>query len=97
MPYERSLQCPDENCPADVTTSCRDKARSKQILISYVRAEAAEHALRLKRSLTRSGFDVFLVSCTVLLCSLAPKTVIIKIYCFDCSVHVMHYCCARKN
>ncbi|XP_059145474.1 uncharacterized protein LOC131932566 [Physella acuta] len=33
---------------------------SKQLLISYVRAEAAEHALNLKRKLTDIGFSVYL-------------------------------------
>ena len=66
LPYEHRLRCVDENHPAAITTSCNDKTRSKQILISYVRAEAAEHALRLERSLTCSGFDVFLVSCVIL-------------------------------
>jgi len=65
LPYEcgSNLGTIDENQPASVTKNCNDKARSKQVLISYVRAEAAEHALRLKRSLARLGFDVFLVSC----------------------------------
>jgi len=66
LPYENSLRRIDENHPAAVT-SCSDTARSKQILISYVRAEAAEHALRLKHSLTGRGFDVFLVSCIILM------------------------------
>jgi len=65
--YERSLGHIDENQPAVVTTSSRDVSRSKQILLSYVRAEAAEHALRLKRSLTCCGFDVFLVSCAIII------------------------------
>ncbi|KAH9513242.1 hypothetical protein Btru_034462 [Bulinus truncatus] len=34
---------------------------SKQLLISYVRAEAAEHAVNLKRKLTEIGFSVYLV------------------------------------
>ena len=34
----------------------------KQILISYVRAEAAQYALRLKEFLTDDGFSVYLVS-----------------------------------
>ncbi|KAK3799095.1 hypothetical protein RRG08_051373 [Elysia crispata] len=33
---------------------------SKQLLISYVRAEAAGHALMLKKSLTQIGFSVYL-------------------------------------
>ncbi|XP_013086938.2 uncharacterized protein LOC106071400 isoform X1 [Biomphalaria glabrata] len=33
---------------------------SKQLLISYVRAEAAEHAVNLKRKLTEIGFSVYL-------------------------------------
>jgi len=37
-------------------------SKHKQILISYVRAEAADYAIRLKRSLTHHGFSVFLVS-----------------------------------
>ena len=67
MPYEcaSNLGCIDENQLASVTTNCNDKTRSRQILISYVRAEAAEHALRLKHSLSRCGFDVFLVSCVI--------------------------------
>ena len=34
----------------------------KQLLISYVRAEAAEHAVLLKDKLTQMGFSVYLVS-----------------------------------
>ena len=67
--YKCNLPCIDENRPAPVTTSCDDNARSRQILISYVRAEAAEHALRLKHSLTHRGFDVFLVCCVKWPCS----------------------------
>ena len=33
----------------------------KDILISYVRAEAAQHAVRLKEKLTEMGYSVFLV------------------------------------
>ncbi|BFZ01270.1 hypothetical protein BsWGS_04309 [Bradybaena similaris] len=35
-------------------------SNSKQLLISYVSAEAAEHAVNLKRRLTRLGYSVFL-------------------------------------
>ena len=35
---------------------------NKQILISYVRAEAAQHALSLKEQLSELGFSVYLVS-----------------------------------
>jgi len=72
LPYEctSNLGCIDEDKPASITTNCHDKTRSKQILISYVRAEAAEHALQLKHSLARRGFDVFLVSCVIFTVSL---------------------------
>ena len=33
----------------------------KQVLLSYVRVEAAQHALQLKQQLTRLGYSVFLV------------------------------------
>ena len=33
----------------------------KQVLLSYVRTEAAQHALLLKQELTRLGYSVFLV------------------------------------
>lgn len=35
---------------------------AKQILISYVRADAAHHALELKQELSHLGFSVYLVS-----------------------------------
>jgi len=67
LPYDcgSKLSCIDEGHRAAVTTSCGDRTQSQQILISYVRAEAADHALRLKHSLTFCGFDVFLVSCLI--------------------------------
>jgi hypothetical protein len=34
----------------------------KQLLLSYVRAEAAQHALLLKEELSQLGYSVFLVS-----------------------------------
>ncbi|KAK3094446.1 hypothetical protein FSP39_001842, partial [Pinctada imbricata] len=37
-----------------------DKDTGKQILISYVRAEAADHALNLKQELARLGYSVYL-------------------------------------
>ena len=39
---------------------------NKQILISYVRAEAAQHALTLKEQLSALGFSVYLVSFLVM-------------------------------
>lgn len=47
---------PADSSVGDVTGSV------KQILISYVRAEAAQHALRLKQELSALGFTVYLVS-----------------------------------
>ena len=38
-----------------------DSSCSKQVLISYVRAEAAQHALDLKEELSHLGFSVYLV------------------------------------
>lgn len=35
----------------------------KQILISYVRAEAAHHAIALKQELSSLGYSVYLVRC----------------------------------
>ncbi|XP_061171783.1 uncharacterized protein LOC133181268 [Saccostrea echinata] len=45
---------PADSSVGDVTGSV------KQILISYVRAEAAQHALRLKQELSALGFSVYL-------------------------------------
>ncbi|XP_078312301.1 uncharacterized protein LOC111099612 isoform X1 [Crassostrea virginica] len=45
---------PADSSVGDVT------AAVKQILISYVRAEAAQHALRLKQELSALGFSVYL-------------------------------------
>lgn len=46
---------------ADVTApSPQVNQDHKQLLISYVRAEAAEHAINLKRKLTDIGFSVYL-------------------------------------
>lgn len=52
---------PADSSVGDVT------AAVKQILISYVRAEAAQHALRLKQELSALGFSVYLVGLSVLL------------------------------
>ena len=45
----------------EINLSNEEHLGRKQILISYVRAEAAKHALQLKRALTEAGFGVFLV------------------------------------
>ena len=37
------------------------KISQKQIMISYARQEAADHALKLKESLIKKGFSVYLV------------------------------------
>ncbi len=42
----------------EIIDTCSD---SKQLLISYVRAEAADHALRMKEQLSSLGFSVYLV------------------------------------
>ena len=52
---------PADSSVGDVT------AAVKQILISYVRAEAAQHALRLKQELSALGFSVYLVGLSALL------------------------------
>ena len=39
-----------------------DSKKAKQILISYVRAEAAQAALELKRELEKLRYSVYLVS-----------------------------------
>ena len=44
------------------TDSGESHGRMHQMLISYVRAEAAQHALELKKALTAEGFAVYLVS-----------------------------------
>jgi len=44
--------------PIDVTDG---RGAGKQVLISYVRSEAAEHALRLKEALVKQGITVYLV------------------------------------
>ncbi|CAG5120273.1 unnamed protein product, partial [Candidula unifasciata] len=44
----------------DAVSSVQVSGNSKPLLISYVRAEAAEHALNLKRKLTDIGFSVYL-------------------------------------
>ncbi|KAK6185756.1 hypothetical protein SNE40_007918 [Patella caerulea] len=52
----------DMNRPSSSSeVSCNDiSLQSKQLLISYVRAEAAEHALHLKNELSNLGFSVYL-------------------------------------
>ena len=42
--------------------SGRKRCKAKQILLSYVRAEAAGHALALKAKLTHMGYSVYLVN-----------------------------------
>ena len=41
---------------------CRGDVKAKQILLSYVRAEASQYALQLKEELMHLGFSVYLVS-----------------------------------
>ena len=59
LTFQRSL---DEARSGSSVVDGGSVSKHKQILISYVRAEAADYALRLKRSLTHRGFSVFLVS-----------------------------------
>lgn len=54
----------DATRPSDLSlpvTSQDATEQGKPLLISYVRAEAFEHALNLKRCLTDLGFSVYLV------------------------------------
>ncbi|CAG5114983.1 unnamed protein product, partial [Candidula unifasciata] len=44
----------------NMVTNSQNVSNSKQLLISYVSAEAAEHAVNLKRKLTGLGYSVFL-------------------------------------
>jgi hypothetical protein len=59
LTYQHNL---DEARPLNAIMDANNTSKHKQILISYVRAEAAEHAVRLKKSLNGLGFSVFLVS-----------------------------------
>jgi hypothetical protein len=59
LTYQHNL---DEARPVTAIMDAGSTSKHKQILISYVRAEAAEHAVRLKKSLISLGFSVFLVS-----------------------------------
>lgn len=60
LPYRGELKNLDEDSNKDIIKS----TNKKQILISYVRIEAALHALSLKEEFEKLGFSVYLVLCT---------------------------------
>ncbi|XP_071090137.1 uncharacterized protein [Haliotis cracherodii] len=56
----RTTKDTDRQSSVDVTEVTDTSPDTKQLLISYVRAEAADHALKLKEELSVLGFSVYL-------------------------------------
>ncbi|XP_046576858.1 LOW QUALITY PROTEIN: uncharacterized protein LOC124284791 [Haliotis rubra] len=56
----RTSKDTDRQSSVDVTEVTDTSPDTKQLLISYVRAEAADHALKLKEELSVLGFSVYL-------------------------------------
>ncbi|XP_067656996.1 uncharacterized protein [Haliotis asinina] len=56
----RTTKDTDRQSSVDVTEVTYTSPDTKQLLISYVRAEAADHALKLKEELSVLGFSVYL-------------------------------------